>query len=189
MLHSSAPNTRPKLVFVRFRHRLLGFRIVHAQSEITQLVRNVQQFVSKLFSTHSNNVIRLQNTRQWRIPLSPCVHVSYTFDKYFSEWILKSVRTFDTLLLSLAISHATTKQDASRQAWHMIQQQPEPKPIAVRAREAAKLLGVSQRTFDRVVAAGDIPFWRLHGRSWRMFAVKDLEAYVDRRRKQEARHR
>jgi excisionase family DNA binding protein len=62
-------------------------------------------------------------------------------------------------------------------------------PIAVRAREAAQLLGVSQRTFDRMIAAGDIPFWRLHGRTYRMFAVKDLEAYVERRLKQEASRR
>lgn len=69
----------------------------------------------------------------------------------------------------------------------MIQKQTQ--PIAVRAREAAQLLGVSQRTFDRIVASGEIPFWRLHGRSYRMFAIEDIEAFVDRRRKQEARRR
>lgn len=71
----------------------------------------------------------------------------------------------------------------------MIHRESEAQPIAVRARQAAKLLGVSQRTFDRLVADGQIPFWRLHGRSYRMFAIKDIEAFVDRRRKQEARRR
>lgn len=54
--------------------------------------------------------------------------------------------------------------------------------LAVGARDAAQLLGLSKRSFDDVVRAGEIPFWRVHKRGDRRFAVRDLEAFIERKK-------
>lgn len=54
---------------------------------------------------------------------------------------------------------------------------PEPDPLLVTPREAARLLAVSERTLWSLAAAGEIPRVRI-GRAVR-YRVADLRAYVD----------
>lgn len=49
-------------------------------------------------------------------------------------------------------------------------------PLAVRARDAAKILGVSERTLAKFVAAGEIPSAKI-GKS-RLFRVAALEQWL-----------
>lgn len=56
------------------------------------------------------------------------------------------------------------------------------KQISVRARDAAKMLGVSLPTLDRLTRAGEFRCWKVHGQHGpRFFAVADLEEFVKRR--------
>lgn len=51
-------------------------------------------------------------------------------------------------------------------------------PLSVGARDAAKLIGVSERTVAEQVAKNAIPSFKLGGR--RLFSVKALTEWVDR---------
>jgi excisionase family DNA binding protein len=54
--------------------------------------------------------------------------------------------------------------------------------LAVGAKDAAELLGISKRSFDEIVKSGEIPFWRIRERGDRRFAVRDLELFIERRK-------
>jgi len=56
----------------------------------------------------------------------------------------------------------------------------EPRPLAVGAKEAARMLGVSPRTLWTLTNAGEIPVARIgtNGRSLR-YRVVDLEAFLE----------
>ena len=49
-------------------------------------------------------------------------------------------------------------------------------PIMIGQREAARVLGLSERTLSKLIADGDIPSIRLGGR--RLFSVEALKAWV-----------
>lgn len=57
---------------------------------------------------------------------------------------------------------------------------PDAEPLLVTAREAAKRLGVSDKTLRQLVAAGRIPFVSIGVQ--RRFVVADLVEFVERRR-------
>lgn len=55
----------------------------------------------------------------------------------------------------------------------------EVQPLSVGARDAARLLGISQRTLEKIVAARGIPSATIGGR--RVFVVKSLERWLTAR--------
>lgn len=56
------------------------------------------------------------------------------------------------------------------------------KPISVGSLEAAKMLGISTSTLNRLTSRGELQPWRIFGdKGYRYFAVADLEDFVRRR--------
>lgn len=54
------------------------------------------------------------------------------------------------------------------------------RPLALRSREAAKALGISERTLARLKAGGELPFVRVGAVV--LFAVDDLRGWLANRR-------
>lgn len=57
------------------------------------------------------------------------------------------------------------------------------RPLALRSREAAKALGISERTLARLKAGGELPFVRVGAVI--LFAVNDLQSWLAGRREVE----